>query len=147
MSYASNTDVEERLGSTVYVQLTDDGGTGSADEDKVAEALLGSEGQINSYLGRRYAVPVDTSGHSELAAVLKSVTLDLVEYRLHCRRPPVAEEIHRKKAAAVKWLEGIACGRSVLPASSELPGNEAEGVLGEVMGPERIMTREEMEDL
>ena len=46
MSYVSNSDIEERLGSTAYVQLTDDAGAGSADLDKVAEALYGEEAHV-----------------------------------------------------------------------------------------------------
>ena len=34
MAYVTNADIEERLGSRTYVQLTDDAGTGSADTDK-----------------------------------------------------------------------------------------------------------------
>ncbi|UCD28524.1 MAG: DUF1320 domain-containing protein, partial [Planctomycetota bacterium] len=147
MSYAGNTDVEERLGSTLYVQLTDDAGTGSADEDKVAEALLGAEGEVNSYLGRRYAVPIDVSTYSGVAAVLKSVTLDLVEYRLHTRRPPVPDDVRRKKEAAVKWLERVASGRATLPAANEIQGNQVDGIIGEVVGSDRVMSREELEDL
>ena len=38
MAYVTNSDIEERLGTAAYVQLTDDAGTGSADTDKVDEA-------------------------------------------------------------------------------------------------------------
>jgi len=147
MSYVSNADIEERLGSEAYVQLTDDAGSGSADEDKVTEARLGAEGEVNSYLGRRHAVPIDVTTHDELAAVLKSVTLDLVEYRLHTRRPPVPDAFRRKRESAVRWLQRVASGQAVLPAASEVEGNPATGVAGEVTGSPRVMSREEMEDL
>ena len=61
MSYLANSDIEKRLGAAAYVQLTDDEGTGSANQDRVDEARLGAEGEANSYLARRYAVPVDLS--------------------------------------------------------------------------------------
>jgi len=147
MSYASNADVEERLGTAAYVQLTDDAGSGSADEDKVTEARLGAEGEVNSYVGRRHAVPVDVTGHEELAAVLKSVTLDLVEYRLHARRPPVPEEMRRKRESAVRWLQRVASAEVVLPTRTEVESNPAGGVTGEVVGSPRVMSREELEDL
>jgi len=147
MSYVSNSDVEERLGSAAYVQLTDDSGTGSADEDKVTEARLGAEGEVNSYLGRRYAVPVDTTVHSELAAVLKSVTLDLAECRLHARRPPVPDDVRQKRHASVQWLQRVAAGEAVLPATTEVDGNSATGIEGSVTGTSRVLSREEMEDL
>ena len=147
MSYATNADIEERLGHTAYVQLTDDTGSGSADEDKVSEARLAAEGEVNSYLGRRYAVPVDVTGGEELAGVLKSVTLDLVEYRLHARRPPVPDDVRGKRESAVQWLQRVASGQAVLPAANELATNPAGGITGEVTGAARVMSREELEDL
>jgi len=147
MSYASNADLEERLGSSVYVQLTDDAGTSEADEDKVAEALGGAEGEVNSYLGRRVAVPVATNGAPQLSAVLKSVTLDLAAYRLHGRRPPVPADVRYRYESAVQWLQRVASGAAVLPSAAELDGNAALGISGEVTGSPRVMSREELENL
>jgi len=147
MSYASVADVEQRLGSAIYVQLTDDAGSGSADEGKVTEALSAAEGEVDSYLGCRYAVPIDLSAHDELAALLKNVTLDLAEYRLHVRRPPVSEEISMKKEAALKWLQRVAAGQAILPAADQLPSNPAGGIVGEAVGTDRIMTGHEMHNL
>jgi phage gp36-like protein len=109
--------------------------------------MQGAEGEVNSYLGRRHAVPVDVTSHAELAPVLKSVTLDLVEYRLHSRRPPVPKAVERKRDHAVRWLQQVASGQAVLPAVSEIESNPAGGVTGEVVGPERVMTRDELEHL
>jgi phage gp36-like protein len=77
MDYITNNDIEERLGTTVLVQLTDDEGTGAADADKIDEARIGAQGLADSYLARRYAVPVDATGDAELAGLLRSITLDL----------------------------------------------------------------------
>jgi phage gp36-like protein len=52
MAYITSADVEQRMGHLAYVQLTDDAGTGSANEAIVAEARSGAEGEVNSYLGR-----------------------------------------------------------------------------------------------
>lgn len=145
--YTTNADVEKRLGTVLYVQLTDDGGTGSADEERVTEARLAAEGTLDSHLGRRYAVPVDTTQHVELAALLKSIALDLIEYRLHARRPPVPADVERKHRAAIEWLEQVAAGQAILPAASELPAHPAEGIRAAVCGPPRVLSREEMEAL
>ena len=147
MAYASLTDLEQRLGSTVYVQLTDDAGTGAADSDVANEAMQGAEGEANSYLGLRYAVPVALSGEEQLAAVLKSVTLDLAEYRLHARRPTMPEGVRQRREAAVRWLQLVAGGQAVLPSSRELADNPALGMTGEVVGSPRVLTRKEMKRL
>lgn len=147
MAYATNSDVQQRLGTALYVQLTDDAGSGSADEAVVTEARAYAEAEVNSYLGRRFAVPVDTSTHAELAALLRSMTLDLVEHRLHARRPPVPPDIVQKRSSAVHWLEAAARGNVVLPAMTEVAGNSATGVEGQVTGAPRRATRVTLEDL
>lgn len=144
MTYVTNADIEERLGTQAYVQLTDDEGTGSADTDKVDEARLGAEGEVDSYLSRRYAVPIDVVTHSELAGLLKSITLDLVEFRLHSRRPPMPHAAVEKRDAAVGWLTAVSEGRISLPSDSELPANEAQGLRADSAGNPRVLTEDEM---
>ena len=147
MSYASNADVLSRMGSRLYVQLTDDAGTGSADEAKVTDARLGAEAEADSYLGRRYQVPIDGTIDAEVAACLKSIAINLVEYRLHARRPPVPDDVRLKYEATIQWLRRIASGEALLPSAVEIPANEAIGIVGELTHSERIMSREELENL
>lgn len=147
MSYATHTDLEGRLGTAAYVQLTDDAGAGVADVDQASAALREAEGEVNSFLGRRYAVPVNAGGQEALAALLRSVTLDIAEYRLHARRLSVPDAVVRKREATVAWLRRVAAGEAVLPSVRELARNAAEGIGAEVIGPGRIMSREELEGL
>ncbi len=147
MAYATNSDVQQRLGPALYVQLTDDAGSGAADEAIVTEAREYAESKINSMLARRFQVPIDVSSHAELAALLKSLTLDLTEHHLHARRPPVPETVVRKRSGALNWLEAAARGEAGMPSSDELPANPATGVSGWVQGSPRAMTRETLEDL
>ena len=74
MAYISNADIQERLGSQTYVQLTDDDGDAVADVGVVDEARLGAEGEVNSYLARRYRVPIDLAVNPELADLLATIT-------------------------------------------------------------------------
>jgi phage gp36-like protein len=147
MSYASLTDLQERLGGAVYVQLTDDVGTGVPDEDVAGEALGGAEGEANSFLARRYAVPVETAEEPEVAALLKSITLDLAEYRLHSRRSSVPQDVRLKREAAVRWLQLVAAGQAVLPTRREQAGNPALAFAGEMVGSPRVLTRKELDKL
>lgn len=147
MSYVTNSDVEAWMGAESYVELTDDGGTGVADEKKVDEALLGGEGEANSYLATRYAVPVVITEEPEVEAVLRSFILDLVSYRLHSRRPPVPPDIVRRREDAVTWLGRVASGIVQLPSAVPVSESGALGTLGETVGPQRTMTRETLDDL
>ncbi|NLE60002.1 MAG: DUF1320 domain-containing protein [Planctomycetes bacterium] len=140
MSYATNADIEERLGTATYIELTDDTGSGQADEDKVTEARLAAEAEIDSYLGRRFAVPIDASGQPGLAAMLKRLTLDLAEHRLRMRRPPVTEDARLQCDAALLWLGRAAKGEVVLPTTTDLPLNTGLGTAGEAIGEGRMLT-------
>lgn len=145
MSYITAADIEERLGTAAYVLLTDDAGSGSADTEKVEEARAGAEGEANSYLATRYATPVDLAAHPELAAVLKSLVLDLAEYRLHSRRPPMSADLVRRRDEAVAWLERVATGAVQLP-SAVAPATGAARTAA-VMGEERAFSRESLRDV
>lgn len=147
MSYATNSDVEQRMGPASYVQLTDDAGEGAADEVKVTAAREAAEAEINSYVGVRYGVPVDVSGEAEVAAILRSVTVDLVEFRLHSRRPPVPADVAARGASALEWLDRIASGRAVLPSVSELQGNPALGPSTAASASTRVWGRDEAADV
>lgn len=147
MAYVTNTDIETWLGTQAYIGLTDDSGSGMADEAKVDEARFGAEGEANSYLATRYKVPVDVSSEPEVSAVLKSFILDLVSYRLHSRRPPVPDDIVRRRDEAVTWLSRVSSGIVQLPSALAVIENPALGLLGRATGPDRQMTRESLEDL
>jgi len=144
MSYVTNEDIQIRLGLSTYVQLTDDDNDGSADGAVVDEARLAAEGEVNGFLARRFATPIDVVAFPELAGVLKSITLDLVELRLRSRRPPVSEQVFENALRAMDWLRGVSEGRIALPASSELPGSNSSGIAAKVIGTTRVLTREEL---
>jgi len=144
MAYVTNSDIEVRLGSAAYVQVTDDNGDGSADVAVVDEARLGAESEVNSYLGRRYLAPVDVAQFPETAGVLKSITLDLIECRLRARRPPVPEEVLQKRDHAIAWLKGIADGSIAMPTAAELPLSTARGPIARASGEPKVLSHDEL---
>ncbi len=145
MGYMTNADLQLRLGNEAYVQLSDDNGDGAADTAVVDEVRLAAEAELNSYLSVRYAVPIDLTAHPDLANVLKSASLDLAEYRLRLRRPPVAADAIRLHRETVEWLKGVSRGDIELPASSLPAANAARGSIGEVSSAERLLTRAELD--
>ncbi len=144
MSYIANSDIELRLGTARYVQLTDDAGTGSANTAVADEVRLGAEGEVDSYLAQRHAVPIDLTAHAELAAPLASATLDLAEYRLFARRRAVPVDVIGKRDATLAWLGRVARGEVSLPSLTELASNPASGIRAAAVGEERTLSREEL---
>ncbi|MFQ5415021.1 MAG: phage protein Gp36 family protein [Phycisphaerae bacterium] len=146
MSYITNADIEERLGTAAYIQLTDDDGDGTADIGVVDEARLGADGEVNSYLARRFAVPIDLTAHPEVADILATITLDLAEYRLRVRRPPVPAEAAAKRDAAIAWLARVAAGTIEVPSLGTIAPNPAAGPTVHTTGEPRLLTRDELAD-
>lgn len=146
MPYITNTDVEKRLGAAVFVQLTDDNGDGVADAAVVDEARLAAEGQIDGYLTRRYQLPIDVVTHAEAGNLLASLALDVVEYRLRSRRPPIPPEAVRKYADAVTWLTRLAEGDVDLPTITSVASSTVRGIVAAVRGEKRLLSREELAD-
>ena len=144
MGYITNADIEERVGGVAFVQLADDDGNGVADVGVVDEARLGAEGEVNSYLGRRHAVPISLTTHPDLTDVLASFTLDLAEYRLRLRRPPVPEDARRRRDQAVEWLTRVAEGRIELPSAVGVAVSSARGMIAATVGEKRVLTHDEL---
>jgi phage gp36-like protein len=147
MAYVSNDDVLLRLGQRAYVQLSDDAGSGSANEAVIDAARAAAEGEVNSYLARRYRVPLDLAAHPELNAILAAVTLDVVELRLHARRPPVPEHITLRYRAALDWLSRVGSGAAALPAESAPAAGTVTGAGAVVTGEDVTLSRAELEGL
>jgi phage gp36-like protein len=146
MSYITNGDIDLRLGTARYIELTDDAGTGSANVAVADESRLGAEGEVDSYLGQRYAVPIDLAVHPEAAGVLKSVTLDLVEFRLHARRRDVPVSVIAKRDAGLTWLGRVARGETALPSAAPISPNPAAGLRSASRGDERTLSRDELSE-
>jgi len=145
-SYITNADIQTRVGSLAYVQLADDNGDGVADVAVVDEIRQAANGEVNAFLARRYAVPIATTSETALAALLKSVTLDLAEHRLRARRPPVPTEATQRRDATIRWLRDVAEGRIDLPSINPLTTHHTRGAPAAVSGDERTLSREALDD-
>lgn len=114
--YVTNQNVIDRVGVDRAVQLTTDSGA-VPDTDLIDEMIVESEGEANSYIAKRFDVPVDLTAHPDVLAVLRGFVIDLVVYRLGRRRPPVKEDVAKARADAIEWFEKVASGKANLPAA------------------------------
>ncbi len=117
MAYIDNADIILRVTNDTAVQLTSE--TGSVVDTTVLDDVRESaEAEVESYLSVRYYVPVDVSGDTKLARLLKDVTLHLAIYKLYSRRPiKVPETVEKARDDTIKWLVRVTQGRVLLPAT------------------------------
>lgn len=104
MPYATTADLIATLGAKRYAELTDPT-YWNADNptfDRGADALERASAEIDSYLSRRYALPL-----GQVPAVLKVLACDIAFCRLW-ETPP--DDVTARYDKAVKWLEGVADG-------------------------------------
>jgi len=119
-------------------------GTGST---TVLKRRLAAEGEVNSFLARRYQTPIDTVVHADAADFLASIALDLAEYRLLARRPPISEDARRRRDQAVEWLTRVAEGVVDLPSAVAPAAHAGKGIGATTVGEERALSREEMREI
>jgi len=126
VGYIVNQDIIDRVGNTAAVELTTDSGT-VVDTDVLDQVRQAADGEVDSYLARRVAVPVDTTAHPELVAILLSVTLSIAVFNLRSRRDPVPESASVERGNAIKWLQRVANGEITLPAASSPATSVSDG--------------------
>lgn len=109
MAYCTEAQLQERLTEDELAALADHDGDGAADSAVIARAISDADTLIDSYLGARYEVPLDT-----VPDVVTAKSLNIAVYHLHFYRRAVPEDIKEQQKADIKWLEGVAAGKITL---------------------------------
>ncbi len=123
MAYATVRDMIERFGQTEMVRLTT-----PADQDlggivtEVAEAKLDdASAQIDSYVGKRYQVPMAVPPQVIVRAACILARYDLATGE---QREPT-EQMRLQRQETIAWLRDIANGNVVLELDEVAPGDES----------------------
>lgn len=111
MSYATQADLTERFGTDELEALAPDG-MGGIDATRTSAAIADAVAEMNSYLGRRYSVPVVNGG-----PVLLACCCDIARFYLYTSSP--TEEVQQRYQSRVAWLKDVAADRATLGAAEE----------------------------
>lgn len=135
MGYATITDVRRRITEGELIRLTDEDDTGAVDEDQVASALESADIEIDSYLARRYPLPL-----AEAQPLLVTLAVDIAIWNLYgiVDHGGVPEVRKQRYDAAVATLRRLADGRQTLGVALVQAGSEA----AVYFGPERRFGRD-----
>jgi phage gp36-like protein len=122
MTYCSQDDLQDRLGAEELARLADLDGDGTPDPGVIARALADADATIDSYLGRRYALPV-ASPDGSTPAVVRTRAMNLAVYFLKLGRDSVTDDVRDQHAEDMRWLERASLGRAALGEAVALPAD------------------------
>lgn len=140
MSYAIKQDMISRYGLDNLVELTDraDPATGSIGDQILQAALDAADALINSYIGKRYQVPL-----AETPAVLRPHAEVIAYYTLHRGHYP--EQLRTEYEDSIGYLKQVSRGEAVLDVAGNQPTSApAEAI---VVGPDRMFNRNSLKGL
>ncbi len=155
MSYATLVEFKARVGTRtsppgLYEQMTDRVSATTA-SDTIGQMLIeDAEAEVNGYLARRYAVPMDVSSDATLAAWLKRCTCILATYNGWAEHPKMSANRENVKALhdeVIAQLTAIANGKMDPPAQGTPTSASGGSSSGEAIGNTRVFTEDAMTGL
>lgn len=129
MTYATQTNLVERFGAAELAQLTDPAAGTTIDAVAVARALADADAEVDSYLAKRYGLPLPS-----VPAVLVRVAADIARYYLWDNAAP--DTVRTRYTAAVALLKLLATGQTLLAGVAGL-APAADAVAVRVSAPTR----------
>lgn len=143
MAYASLQDMIDRFGADELVQLTDrtNRPASTIDAGVVAAHLTDAENLANSYLAKRYRLPLDP-----VPEILTRIVCDIARATLHGRTLETDDPVAQAKADAVAWLKDVAKGLVQLEAEGLAPDQPGSGTV-QVSGPDRVFSKDSLAGL
>ena len=113
--YCTADDLVLRFGQREITQLTDYDRDDQPDAAVLNQAMADTAAEIDSYIGARYPLPLDT-----VPAVLELHACDICRFRLY--RDGAPEEVAERYTIAIRWLKDVAQGKAqLMPTTAEQP--------------------------
>lgn len=139
MAYATATDMVERFPEQRLAELTDDNAV-AVNLGRLDQALADASAEIDTYLGRRYVLPL-----TRQAPVLIPIACDIAYWRLMSFQPQATtEDPARRHKAAVALLTAIGAGDAELYADGPVSAGGPSASAAIVSGPRRIFDRDSL---
>lgn len=138
MAYATQQDLIDRFGEEELIQLTDRTNlpASTIDADVVDAAISDAENLADSYLAKRFQLPLDP-----VPEVLTRTISEIARYFLHGRRADKDDPVTRDYLQALAWLKDAAKGLVELDAAGGSFDQSGNGQV-QVEAPDRIFSRD-----
>jgi phage gp36-like protein len=112
MVYASNADIIIIYGEAVLDTVASRDSSGRQSYEAVDAALQSASDEIDTYLGGRYTVPLETP-----PPYIRQICVDIAVYRLALDIGPRTEEMRLRYTDAINYLKSLAKGDLDLPVT------------------------------
>ncbi len=141
MPYASQQDIQDRIGLDLLTVIADRDRDQVLDAAAIARALDDATSEIDGYLSERYALPLPTAPSWAVR-----VAVNLAVYRLALTADALTTEIKDRYEMEVEFLQRVGTGKAGLglPKVNEPTTTEGGEVRGNdilVQSGERLFTR------
>ncbi|MCB1833935.1 MAG: DUF1320 domain-containing protein [Geminicoccaceae bacterium] len=138
MPYATIQDMLDRFGERRLLDLTDRDGNGAIDAAVIDLALADADALIDSYVGRRYGLPLDP-----MPAVLRQIAVDIAFFRL--QPATVSEDVRKRYEDAQAFLQDFGAGKATLDVAGISSEQAATGGPAAIT-QDRIFSRDRLEE-
>jgi len=140
MAYIDETDLLTRMTETELVQCTNDDGTGDVDADVLAGILTETDALVDSYVGVRHGVPIESPSN-----LTKDIAKSIAVYKLLSRRGLAPEHVEKNYDDAIRLLRRIGEGKAAFSDAALLQphGSRVTGVRTEAKP--RVFNDDDME--
>ena len=140
MAYCDLTDIQNMLDEEELISLTDDDDTGAVVADVVTAAIADADAAIDTYLIKKYTVPVA----APVPVMIRKLSVDVAIYNLFSRRGRVSEAVAQRFKDAITTCRDISAGRAGVPGAADAPASQSSGTVTITSGT-RVFTRTTME--
>lgn len=136
-NYIVKADILKQITDADLIELTDDNNTGLVDDAIVDGAIINAEGEVDGYLAKRYATPVNP-----IPDIVKAFTVDVAIHRIYGRRQGAPEDIEKRYSNAIRFFRDVSKG--VVTLGVKVPEPENSGSQVDIQSDDRIFDRESM---
>jgi phage gp36-like protein len=144
VTYATQQDMERYFGATEVLIAADRDGDGEADTNVIQTALDSATQELDSYVGVRYTLPLQTTPPPE---ILTHICCDVAMYRMSVNTGSMTDEKRTRYEDAIKWLAKLAAGNVTL-GYTETEAETSEGSMETSSdNSARLFTRSKMQGL
>jgi len=132
MAYSTETDLDQIWGANRVTMVAADDGLSVRNHQRINSAIADADAMINSYIAKRYPMPLNASPDG--FAILRKISADLAIYALATSADRMIELIQKRHETAMGFLRDVAAGKAEI---GTLTADFAGGV-----GPETVTANE-----